>query len=178
MVVILMLALKIYYMIGSNKNHSKLGLTLVELLVAATVFSLVVVTVVGLFTTAIRSQRKSMVIQNVQDNGRYLIGFMAKEIRMSELNASDGETTTLNIIHPTSGSVIYVFTGTQILRNGEPINSDEVNVQGKFYIDGKTSGDDEQPRVTLIMKVETTGEKAEERTEINLQTTLSQRKLD
>jgi len=48
-----------------------------------------------------------------------------------------------------------------------------------FYIDGRESGgDDEQPRVTIVMKAQTTGAKIEEQAEINLQTTLSQRKLD
>ncbi len=163
-------------MIGSKKK----GFTLIEVLVATTVFSLVIVTAVGLLTAVIRNQRKSIAIQSVQDNGIYLIGFMAKEIRMSEINNSDtigiGDTT-LNITHP-SGNITYTFTGTQILRNSEPINSDEVNVGGKFYIDGKTGGDDEQPRVTIVMKVETTGAKVEEQSEINLQTTLTQRKLD
>ncbi len=165
-------------MIGSNNNYSKSGFTLMELLVASAVFSLVIIIAVGLLTAAIRNQRKSIAIQNVQDNGRYLIGFMAKEIRMSEFNVSDGEGATLTIIHPVNGNIIYVFTGTQLLRNGEPINSNQVEVDGRFYVDGKAAGDDEQPRVTIVMKVETTGIKTEERSEINLQTTLSQRKLD
>lgn len=172
----LVLALKIDYMIGSKKT--KTGFTLIEVLVATTVFSLVVVVAVGLLTAVMRNQRKSIAIQNVQDNGRYLIGFIAKEIRMSEFNASDGEASVLNITHPISGNIIYTFTGTQILRNSEPINSDEVNVGGRFYVDGKAAGDDEQPRVTIVIKVETTGAKVEERSKINLQTTLTQRRLD
>lgn len=165
-------------MIGSNNNYSKSGFTLIELLVAVTVFSLVIIVAVGLLTAAIRNQRRSIAIQNVQDNGRYLIGLMAKEIRMSEFNTANGETTILNIIHPINGNINYTFSGTQILRNGELINSDEVEVGGRFYVDGKTAGDDEQPRVTIVMKVKTTRIKTEERSEINLQTTLTQRRLD
>ncbi len=154
------------------------GFTLIELLVSITIFSLVISIALGLFTTIIRNQRKSMAIQNVQDNGRYLLGFMAKEIRMSEITSSDGESFSLDISHLEHGDITYLFSGGQILSNAEPINSDEVQVEGKFFVDGKTGGDNKQPRVTVVMKVKTTGIKTKEQAEINLQTTLSQRKLD
>jgi len=174
------LLLKVDYMIGSNMiyNKNKKGFTLVELVVGVAIFSLVIMVVVSLFTVALRSQRKSIAIQNIQDNGRYLIGFMAKEVRMSEIRTSDGEISVLYIHHLEHGDIAYEFTGTQITRNNEPINSDEVEVQGIFYVDGGSGEDGEQPRVTIVMKVRTIGTKVEERAEINLQTTLSQRELD
>lgn len=163
---------------GNKKIKSKCaekgaGFTLIELLVGVAIFALSIMVAVNLFMSVLKTQRKSFAIQNVQGNARYLISFMAKEIRMSEINTSDGEQTVLNITHPINGNVIYNFSGTQILRSNEPINSDEVQVSGKFFIDGKTAG--RKPRVTIVMKVETTGAKAEQRAEINLQTTLNQR---
>lgn len=174
MVVLLLLALKVDYMIGSKNKQNK-GFTLVELLVALVVFSLAVTIAISLFASALRSQRKSIAIQNVQDNARYLIGFIAKEIRMSEIKSPDGELFILDINHPDEGDIRYQFTGVEVQRNGEKINSDEVQVDGKFFIDGRSTGDDEQPRLTIVMKVETIGAKAEERAKVNLQTTLSQR---
>lgn len=159
-------------MIGDKEK----AFTLVELLVAVAIFVLTALIAVGLLISVLRGQRKSIAIQNVQDNGRYLIGFMAKEIRMSEIISSDGETTVLNVTEPALGDITYRFTGNDLERNGDKINSDEVRVQGRFFIDGKTAGDDEQPRVAIVMKVETTGAKSEEKAEINLQTTLSSRK--
>ena len=101
---------------------------------------------------------------------------------MSEISTADGETAILDIIHPVNGNIRYSFSGGQIIRTDATtsgaINPDEVRVEGKFIIDGKTAGDDEQPRVTIIMKVEGTGTKAEEQAKINLQTTLTQRNLD
>lgn len=159
-------------------KFKKAGFTLIELLVGVAIFSLVITVAVSLLTTALRSQRRSLAIQNVQDNGRYLMSFMAKEIRMSEIRTSDGEVLVLDITHPVNGDIDYTFTGTKILRNNQQINSDEVTIEGRFFIDGKTAGDDEQPRVTVVMKIKTIGAETEERTEINLQTTFSQRKLD
>jgi prepilin-type N-terminal cleavage/methylation domain-containing protein len=161
-----------------NAAHNKQGFTLIELLVGVAVFALVITIALGLFMTALRSQRKSIAIQNVCDNARYLFGFMAKEIRMSKLDAADGEITQINITHPVNGSITYSFTGTQILRNGQPINSDEVQIDGRFFIDGKTIGDNQQPKVTIVMEVTNIGTKTEEQAEIKLQTTLSQRELD
>jgi len=165
---------------GKNPKRRKslTGFTLIELLVGVAVFALVITIALSLFMSALRSQRKSIAIQNVQDNARYLFSFMAKEIRMSQLNAVDGEITQINIIHPVNGSVTYSFNGTQILRNGQSINSDEVQIDGRFFIDGKAAGDNQQPRVTLVMEVTNIGTKAEEQAEIKLQTTLSQRELD
>lgn len=163
-------------MTGNKK--SKGGFTITELIVAVAVFALVITAAVSLLTMAVRTQRRALAIQDVQDNGRYLMGFIAKEVRMSEINNSDGQATVLSITHPDSGDISYSFTGTQITRNGDTINSDEVEVEGKFYVDGRApGGDDEQARVTIVMKVKTTGAKTEERTEADLQTTLSQRDL-
>lgn len=158
-------------------SNNKKGFTLVELIVGVAIFSLVILIAVSLLAAALRVQRRSMAIQNVQDNSRYLIGFVAKEIRMSEIKNPDGPSTVLSIYHLKHLDIIYEFTGTQIKRNGDVISSDEVKVEGTFYVDGR-GGDDDQPRVTIVMKVRTTGGKVEERAEINLQTTLSQRELD
>ena len=183
-VVPMKLVLKPGYIIGNNMIYKKekKGFTLVELLIGMVVFSLAIGIAVNLFAASLRNQRKSIAIQNVQDNGRYLMSFVAKEVRMSEIRTSDGTYAALYMYHPEQGDITYIFTGApnwQITRNGDAISSDEVQVQGVFYIDGRESGgDDEQPRATIVMKVETTGAKIEERAEINLQTTLSQRKLD
>lgn len=187
-VVLFQPALKPNYMIGNKQNkgftptpkfgvslQSKRGFTLVELLVAFMVFTLAVAAATALFASVLKSQRKSIAIQNAQDNARYLIGFLAKEIRMSEIRSDDGEFLILDVYHPDEEDIRYQFSGGEILRNGEKINSDEVQVDGRFFIDGTGVGDGEQPRVTMVIKVETTGAKAEERAKVNLQTTLSQR---
>jgi len=158
-----------------DKIKNKKGFTLLEMLIGIAIFTLTIATAIGLFTTAIESQRKSRVVQNVQENGRFLMWYASKEIRMSTINNSeDGETNTLELTHPDHGNVNYSFADGELLRSGEKLNSDEVYVTGKFSINGKTSGDNEQPRVTIVMKVQTISTKKEEKAEINLQTTFSQ----
>ena len=187
--------------ITCNKAKNK-GFTLTELIVVTAIFALIIITAIGLMMAAIQTQRKGIALQSIQDNGRHLMAFMAKEIRVSEIVSGDappGPDDTLVIDPPNTGDpetdgteVTYTFTGPQITRKAyiytevgkkyewvtAPLNSDEVNVIGKFIIDGKTAEDNEQPRVTIIMKVESKGTGDKEKAEIDLQTTVSQRNLD
>lgn len=168
--------------IKSKSDRKGAGFTLIELLVGVFIFSLVVLVAVGLLVTTLRVQRKSIAIQNVQDNGRYLMGFMAKEIRMSQIITQDGESTILDINHSLKGNIRYSFSGGQIIRqdvNGAAvINSSQVQVDGRFYIEGNSAGDNKQPKVTIMIRAKTISTKTEEQAQIDLQTTLSQRKLD
>jgi len=163
-------------MIGDKKFKNKKGFTLIELLVGAAIFSLAIGIAIGLFATVMEGQRKSKAIQDVQENGRYLMWYISKEIRMSTIdNSADGETSQLFITHPEHGAVTYSFSEEGgFLRNGEKLNADEVNVVGKFIINGKTPGDNEWPRATVMMKVLTAGVKPEQSADIRLQTTFSQ----
>ncbi len=158
------------------------GFTLIELLVAMTIFVVVISVVLNLFIISLRNQRKVIALQNVQDNARFLLGFIAKEIRMSQINSVSA--ANLDITRHDGTNVVYTFDAIekQIERNdgsiSGPINSDEILVTGSFYDLGVGSGDGQQPRITIVLKVETSGLKTEEKAEINIQTTLNPRNLE
>lgn len=163
------------------KFPNKKGFTLIELIVAVALFVIVISIVISLFTTGLMGYRKVMAIQNVQENGLFLLEFIAKEIRMSTVN-SNPNIYTLKITRPNGESITYSFTGGAINRTSPsasgPINSPEVSVSGRFYTLGIGTGDNQQPRVSIVMKVESTSAKVEEKSEINIQATLSPRNLD
>ena len=174
-------------MIGNKIKNKGLpagrqGFTLIELLVGLTVFVLAISIAINLFSFALRIQRRSLAVQGVQDNGRYIISFIAKEIRMSEIRTIDGESSVLDFTHPVNGDIRYSFVDNQLVREDStttsPINSDDVRVSGKFIVNGRTADDNEQPRVTIVIQLETTGSKVEEQAKIDIQTTLTQRNLD
>lgn len=144
------------------------GFTLIELLVAMIIFAIVVTTVITIFVRGTTSQRRVFALQEIQENARFMIEKIAKEIRMSEISSGSGEPSAIDIIHPVNDNVNYSFSAGQILRNGAAINSNEVTVTGKFSID-KTY----QPRVTISMEVKSS---SQPENKINLQTTLSSRK--
>ncbi len=145
---------------------------MIELLVALSVFSLVSVIAVEVFLTSLEGSKQILVKQNIQESGRFMMEAAAKEIRMSVLQGvSCGEATqtlsSLSLTNSKGESVSYGFSGSDFLRNGQPLNSGKVNVLfGQFYVQKKCYL---QPRTTLAMKLESGG------VEINLQNTISSR---
>lgn len=163
----------------NKKSNKKKGFTLLELLIAIAIFIIVISVIVSLFVSALKGQRRAIASQNVQDNARYLLSFIAKEVRMSDLQAAD--PYSISITRPDGESVDYIFNNSNetIERfdsvGGGPVNSENVTVTGRFNVLGLGDLDLYQPRVTIIMKVETTDP---DDAEVSVQTTLSPRNLE
>ncbi|MBD3282227.1 MAG: prepilin-type N-terminal cleavage/methylation domain-containing protein [Candidatus Portnoybacteria bacterium] len=161
---------------------NKKGFTLIELIVAMAVFVIAISVVLSLFMMGLRAQRKAIALQDVQDNARFLLGFIAKELRMSEINSVS--SNTLNITRSDGREVEYVFVDGDLERSlpSDPsssgvINSDQVNIEGFFYGIGVGGGDGQQPRITIVLNISSTGGRIEEQAQIEIQTTLSPRNL-
>jgi prepilin-type N-terminal cleavage/methylation domain-containing protein len=67
-----------------QNNKKDRGFTLVEILVAITVFTLVIAIAAGLFVHVLQSQRKALTYQEVFDQTSYVIEYMARGIRMAK----------------------------------------------------------------------------------------------
>ena len=154
------------------------GFTLVELIVAVAIFSVVVTIIIGAFSMAIKAQKRVILLQDIQENAKSILEFMAKELRMSVIsNTNDGLSTELDFTRNTSdgASVVYLFQNGQLLRNGKAMNSPNVNMTGSFYIQGVESGDKIQPRMTILLKL---NDVTDSGIVIETQSTLCQRLLD
>jgi uncharacterized protein (TIGR02599 family) len=162
------------------KNNK--GFTLVELLVSLALFSIVILVVLSILSMGITGQRKVLALQGAQENARFILEFIAKELRMSVINGSTA--STLDITRSDGNRIGYSFTNGNIERRtipggqGGAINSDSVTVSGSFYVAGVGKADSQQPKVTIILGVSGKGTKTEEQARIDMQTTLSQRILD
>lgn len=164
------------------------GFTLVELLVAVSIFTIVIAASTGAFISVLQAQRKAFAMQSVMDGSRFALESMAKAIRMSRIvTSSDG--SSLKICHPTKGvaydadcpevnglrPVIYQLVGTQIQENAVALTSSKINIENLWFeIEGVGTGDGRQPIVTIVLKASDLNNRAN----INLQTTISQRELD
>jgi prepilin-type N-terminal cleavage/methylation domain-containing protein len=75
-------------MIGTNSRSTKYdrapGFSLIEIMVSVTLFSVIILSVTGIFKLVIDSQRSAMASQNVQENIKYFLEVIAKEIRMAQ----------------------------------------------------------------------------------------------
>jgi prepilin-type N-terminal cleavage/methylation domain-containing protein len=154
------------------------GYTMIELMVALSIFVTVIIVVLGLFSMAIKGQRRVIAQQNVQENARFLMEFMAKEIRMSMITSSNGTSTDLTLTRSDSDPVTYSIVDGKISRNGSSVSSEEVIVTGYFYVEGKDTNDKLQPKVTIVLGIQGVGSQVEEKSKMNIQATLSQRNLD
>lgn len=178
------------------------------MLVGMAVFVVITSVVVSVLLSSIRAQRKSVQIQNVADNSRFVLEKISRAVRQSTiLSVAPG---VLNLCHPTLGypssttgcddncemnCIDYRFdlTTNRLLERSEDFDSDGTAEDDEFmpitslnvFVSSTRfllfdSGVNQQPRVTILMtaKQAQTATKPEERAEIHLQTTITPRRLD
>ncbi|MCD6284112.1 prepilin-type N-terminal cleavage/methylation domain-containing protein [bacterium] len=157
-------------------SGNKKGLTLIELIIALAIFSIVVLLVSDIFLDVIKGQRRSIGIQNIEENLRYTLERMSREIRMSEVKTGEGTFSSLDITaHKPTGDedVSYKLSSDEITRNDISITSQNtVKITDlKFYVKKNSV----QPRVTIVIKAESKDGKQEQISKIHLQTTVVSR---
>jgi prepilin-type N-terminal cleavage/methylation domain-containing protein len=166
--------------------------TLVELLVAVTIFSLISTISTGILVSSLRTQKKLLASQELSDQVSFLIEYMSRTIRMAkkDLNGTCLTTAKLNYekTHGGQGIKFLNYKG----------NCQEFYLEGNLLKENKggtifdlTSGslkvlnfnigpddswdqnDNDQPRVTLFLEIE-----GKEGIKISTQTSISQRNPD
>lgn len=185
-----------------KNNSNKKGIagdkafTLIEMLVAITIFALVMGSVIGIFVSAIQSQSKALISQKLLDDTSYIIEYMSRSIRMAQKDDGTCGMDTFNYSNSRglnsikfrnmygdcqefylggidNKQLIENRTGTVIIDN-LPLSSNNLEIKSlQFIIAGNIPN--QQPKVTisLIIKPKTTA-----KPEINIQTTISQRNLN
>jgi len=70
-------------MIGNNKNN---GFTLIEALVSVAIFSIAITVIATVFFNTNNLQQRTKNLQQLQNEGRYILDKLAKEIRAREID--------------------------------------------------------------------------------------------
>lgn len=148
------------------------GFTLVEALVALAVFSVLSVVIGGVFINASDLQRRTATLQRLQNDGRYMIEKLAREIRARELDypiSGDNPQSQLSFkpdelqqvllvrFDATSNTLLYNIAGAEAA-----LNSADVRViDATFYVApttedvwSQTPQSNIQPRVTIRLTLE------------------------
>lgn len=173
------------------------GFTLVEMLVAVTVFILIVTAASGIFVSSLKAQRKSLASQQLLDQTSYIAEYMSRAIRMAKKDvAGECITAKLNYEKTRSGKGLkfknyqdicqefFWDTATNQLKEikgGQEnfLTSHSLQILAlNIKLAGESQNDDAQPRVTIFLDIKGKGEKPEMQPEIRIQTTISQRNLD
>lgn len=166
------------------KREFNKGFTMVEVLVAMTLFVVIVSATTVSFITAMKTQRQLVSLMAATDSASLAIEQMAKEIRTGRdfcrTSCADG---IINFTTWKGEAVTYqVDANKQILRssgiNSGPITADNVSIERlNFIISGNQPTDDYPPRITIILRaaVPQTGPIGIRGVYTDLQTTISAR---
>lgn len=173
-----------------KKYKKQSGFTLAEMLVTVTVFSVVFVVVSGIFVSGNKLQQKTANLQRLQNDGRYVLEKLAREIRAREIKYPFASSLSESIefekdeqgdivgasFDEASGNLLYTLNGVSAAINGEDV---EV-VDAKFFVFpiiedqwGSVPVTQDQGRVTILLKLRNRTAGPEYQQELTLQTTIS-----
>ena len=99
---------------NSKLKTSQKGFTLLELMIAMTLFVVVLVSFIGLFMSAISEQQKNLEKITLLNSASYLLEYMSRSIRMAEKDP--GATCidlNMNYKHPNAGNDSLQFLQTE-----------------------------------------------------------------
>ncbi len=182
------------------------GFTLIEILVAITIFAIVMMIAVAALLALVDGSRKAQALESVMNNLNFALENMTRSIRVGTLyhcqttntpssnlqtpqdcttggvllafEGATGDTTT------NSDQIIYRLNGAQLERSTDgggtfiAITAPEVNIQSfAFYVSGTTRGDGQQPRVLMTIRG-IAGVSPKVQTPFYLESMASQRLLD
>ncbi|MDD4900846.1 MAG: prepilin-type N-terminal cleavage/methylation domain-containing protein [Patescibacteria group bacterium] len=85
------------------------GVSLLELLVAVTMFTVIILSATSIFKMVVDGQRNAISAQNVQENMRYALERMSKEIRMAQLSNDACLPAAVNKVFNTASSTSELY---------------------------------------------------------------------
>ena len=171
------------FQVPSSKFYDKNGFTLVEILVAIGIFSLVISVAVGTFVGGSSSQKKIMELSDTQREAGYLMETVSRELRMATAIDPSQEKNSDSDIEFTNYENILIeycradqngscnIAGKYFARDGEIINSSSIEITDLTFYTSETFAN-VQPVITVVMKVKSTGRYG---TEFTLQNSIALR---
>lgn len=176
------------------------GFTLLEMIISTGLFSVLVVSVISITLGVSSAQIKATNIQTIQDNIRFSLELITKEMRtggnyqLSAWCAPPGSEISFSTSLGEPRTYFWDEAGKSIMRstksitgadcaNAEkvaPLTSEEVMIDKLFfYLRGQSAGPvDGQPQTTIVLRVRSRSPKFLLESSMNLQTTVTQRLRD
>ena len=177
--------------------NTKNGFTLIEMIVAVGLFTVVMLAGVGALLSMVDANKKAQTLRTVMDNLNFAVENVTRSMRvgvdyhcgtLGDINTprdcpTDGDSFIA--FHNSNGDlVIFRLTNGSIERSTDDganyfaITSPQITIDSLvFYVRGAPFVDGLQPRVLMVVKG-TAGVKEKTQTTFSLETTISQRLLD
>jgi len=173
-----------------NTLRATAGFSLIEILVAVSLFSLVVSAITGMFLASFRAQRHAFAFTNAHNNVRFVFETLSREIRTGFF--FENRAGRLVFENQFGIPVAYELRGTELVRcegynratdscdnifGFRAVTSPEVVVEEfRFSLAGAGLGDAAQPRVTLLLRLRS--QVGNQTVFSSVQTTVTQREVD
>ncbi len=172
--------------------NSEKGFTLVEAVVATAVFAFVISSIIGVYLSVLKLDRKARAQRAVYDNSRFIMEFLSKEIRNGSIDyASYGGTVPANpdlYVKNQSNEIERFFlsgTNMSLTKNAATtnLNSGGVQVTKLTFLIAPTVNPyttaklaNEQPHVTVLLELTSNyGINSSDQAKINVQDTFAMR---
>lgn len=183
----------------SYKLKATAGFTLIEMMVALSIFTVVMTVALGSLLTLIDANKKAQALQTITTNLNYVIDDISRNARVGGQYRCANSNNLSNLDTPkdcsdgkgllaflsTSGDrIVYRLSDGHIEKSANggatfvQVTSNEIDVLVlRFYVSGSSAGDSEQPRVVISMSG-TIGQGASYETDFNIQTSITERIID
>ena len=188
---------------NKKKSQYNAGISLIEVLIATAIFSVVMVVSVGALISMNNSNKKAQTTRIVMDNLNFAMENMSRNLRIGTTYhcaigtgivtsprdcsiGSDASDSSISFFGHKGNQIIYRLNSSnhQIESSIDagltylPITSPELSVDNLiFYVVGAPAGDGKQPRVTIVISgtaVFSNGTQSK----FQVETSASQRQLD
>ena len=179
---------------GCTYNKGKEGFTLLEMVISIGIFSVLVISSVGVMISVSNAQIKAANIQATQDNVRFAMELLAREIKdgygyaLTNYCGASQPGTELSFKTWWGEQRVYCLVGTMMMRivastdftRAKPFLADEVSVDRlQFKIGGAVPGySDGEPWVMISLSVTSRGQRQELMSHMDLETMVIQRFRD
>ncbi|OHB19248.1 MAG: hypothetical protein A2666_00110 [Parcubacteria group bacterium RIFCSPHIGHO2_01_FULL_47_10b] len=181
------------------------GTTLIELLVATAIMGIIVITLGATLVQVIKGERRAIALQNVQDNIRFALEIMGKELRLAQpMNPVDIAPCNSDRNYVVSGAndiafksdegdcIRYWVSNGQLMKQVDEDTDGSVDSQGavtsnEIFINSLTftklfddvgENPNHQPSITINIDVSSKNLAFQDASTMRLQTTVTQRSLD
>ncbi len=169
------------------RTKNKSGFTIIELMVATSVFIILVALSTGVFVQTLRTQRTLSAVTAANESASQILEQVAREARTGyNFQASTADTLVFTSTQANNQTVGYKLVGSSVGRclsvcaadsDYKAITSTDVKVEKlNFLYYGVNPADNAPPRVTILMTVGTSKDSASN-IETNLETTVSARNV-
>jgi Tfp pilus assembly protein PilV len=177
-------------MTQQNRKGGQKGFTVIEAVVSASVFAVIVSGALAVYLATIRLDTKARSERTVQQNVRFIMDYVAKEVRNGSINyAGTNSNAALSLINQQDQDLLIEYDANKkvltLIRDANAIttlNSADVKVTAfniELYPDTDpfVLANDEhiQPHVTITMTVQSANTKQAESSTMSVQSTFTVR---